>query len=101
MSVNSVTPLPSCPNGLRCQEVACGPDEAGSYAQSVLQCGPERIGSGTEGTVCQTNGDCADGFQCLYTCVRYCRTDADCTAGMTCTLMAGGCPGVVMLGGCL
>jgi hypothetical protein len=91
----------SCRNGLRCQVVACGPTETGSYLQSVIQCGPERIGSGTEGSVCQTDGDCADGFDCLYTCVRYCHTDADCKVGMQCTALAEGCTQVVMLGVCL
>jgi len=63
-----------CPEGYLCQPVANDPVNLDVAAYCAASGGLD------EGSLCEVNGDCADGLGCLEgECTPYCRTSADCT----------------------
>src|SRR5512143_886647 len=63
----------TCANDLRC-ETGFG----------TIQCGPDKIGGGGQGSTCKTAADCANGYDCFnsggagMTCTLLCLTDSNC-----------------------
>ena len=75
----------TCANELRC-ETGLG----------TIQCGPDKVGGGGQGSACKTPADCANGYDCFntgagMTCTLPCLTDSNCPNGMTCGKIQAGC----------